>query len=139
MSAHTEHATDYNKEALTYKVVLGILLFLTAVTVGASYINFGSPSANVVIALTIATIKASVVSLFFMHLIHDKPVNGIIAMAGFLFLAIFLGFVFMDVNARQDPQPRVIHAPAAAPAAGTAAAPDAAPAATPAPAADKRE
>ena len=35
------------------------------------------------IALTIATIKATLVALFFMHLRHDKPVNALIAVAGF--------------------------------------------------------
>ena len=46
------------------------------------------------IALFIATIKAILVALFFMHLLYDKPVNAIIAVAGFLFLGIFLMFTF---------------------------------------------
>ncbi len=37
-------------------------------------------------ALAIATVKAALVALFFMHLRWDKPVNAIIAVAGFLFL-----------------------------------------------------
>ena len=137
MSTHTQHTThhavDPQKEALTYKLVLGTLLFLTIVTVGASYVNFGSSTVNVVIALTIATIKASVVALFFMHLLHEKPINGVIATAGFLFLGIFLMFCVIDIGARRDPLPRNVKAPVAV------AAPAAAAEGTPAPAADKRE
>jgi len=74
------------------------------ITVAAASFNFGS--ANVVIALAIATMKAMLVALFFMHLVWDKPVNAIIAVAGFLFLGIFLMFDFLDVTTRDHLQPR---------------------------------
>ncbi len=131
MSTHTEHAENPKTETLKYVATLVVLLILTAITVGASYINFGS--GNVVIALVIATIKASIVGLIFMHLLHDKPVNAVIAVAGFVFLGIFLMFDFIDVDSRTNPQPINLHAPpaATAPAAGAPAAP--------APAADQRK
>jgi cytochrome c oxidase subunit 4 len=124
MSTHTEHAQTAAAEAKNYTFTLISLLILTAITVGASYINFGS--GNVVIALAIASIKASLVALFFMHLLHDKPVNGIIAVTGFLFLGIFLMFDFLDVDSRKDVQPQNLHTPPAATApavAGSGAAP----------------
>jgi len=127
MSSHTEHALNPKAEARTYTLTLVVLLILTAITVGASYIQFGS--LNVVIALGIATIKATLVALFFMHLRHDKPVNAVIACAGFLFLGIFLMFTFLDVDTRDPLQP--VNLKAVAPA---AAAPAATPAAAPAPA-----
>lgn len=126
MSTHTEHATDYKKEARSYVLTLCSLLFFTVVTVIASYIKFESGAVNIVIALTIATIKASIVSLFFMHLLHDKPVNAVIALAGFLFLGIFLMFDFIDVGSRKNLQPTNLHTPAAATAPATAGAPPAA-------------
>ena len=97
------------------------LLILTAITVGASYINFGS--GNVVIALTIATIKGCIVALIFMHLLHDKPVNAVIAVAGFIFLGIFLLFDFLDVDSRTNPQPINLHAPPAVTAPAAAGVP----------------
>jgi len=109
MSTHTEHAQDPKAEARVYIVTLVTLLILTVITVGASYVNFGS--GNVVIALTIATIKGSIVALFFMHLRHDKPINAIIGLTGFLFLGIFLMFDFIDVGTRTNPQPINLHAP----------------------------
>jgi cytochrome c oxidase subunit 4 len=134
MSTHNEHAYDPQKEARTYRVTLTLLLILTAVTVAASYIHFESSSVNVVIALTIATMKATLVALFFMHLLHDKPVNAVIAVAGFIFLGLLLMFVLIDIGTRDNLQPANLHAPPAA-AASAPATPEGA--ATPA--ADKRE
>ena len=100
---HTGHSGDHGGSAVYVKTLIA-LLFLTVVTVGASYIDFGS--GNIVIALFIATIKASLVALFFMHLRYEKPVNGVIACAGFLFLGIFLMFCFIDQDSRKDPHPQ---------------------------------
>src|SRR5260370_31619254 len=67
--AHAEHDHDKNAPKL-YTAILAILIMLTFITVSASKIQFGSNMVNVVVALTIATIKASLVALFFMHLLH---------------------------------------------------------------------
>lgn len=103
MSSHHE-ATHAHGGPAVYTRNLFALLVLTVITVGASYIDFGV--GNVAIALIIASIKATLVALFFMHLRWDKPVNGIIAMAGFLFLGIFLMFDLLDSTTRRDPAPR---------------------------------
>jgi caa(3)-type oxidase subunit IV len=124
MSTHTEHVDNPKAETLKYVATLVTLLILTAITVGASYINFGS--GNVVIALFIATIKGVIVALIFMHLLHDKPVNAVIAVAGFIFLGIFLLFDFLDVNSRTNPQPTNLRALPAATAPATAGVPAAA-------------
>lgn len=121
----SEHTLNPKAEAATYLKTLISLLILTAITVAASYVNFGAM--NVVVALTIATIKATLVALFFMHLLHDKPVNGLIACAGFLFLGLFLMFTLLDFDSRENPQPFNLHPqvaappPAAAPATGAPA------------------
>jgi cytochrome c oxidase subunit 4 len=113
MSTHTdthEHAGGHEQEhggPAVYAKTLVALLILTAITVAAAYVNLGS--GNVVVALTIATIKASLVVLFFMHLRWDKPVNGIIAMAGFLFLGIFLMFDLLDYDTRNNFMPQNLH------------------------------
>ena len=136
MSSHTEtthdHAHHHAGEAQVYMKTLVLLLILTAITVGAASFNFGS--GNVVIALTIASIKATMVALFFMHLRHEKPVNGVVASAAFLFLGIFLMFCLLDVGSRANLQPVNLKPPLPPPAAGTAA-----PGATPAAAAPEAE
>jgi cytochrome c oxidase subunit IV len=145
MSTHTEVTHTHDGEAgvahgsAVYVKTLVALLLLTALTIGAAYINLGN--GNVVVALFIATIKASLVVLFFMHLRWDKPVYGIVAMAGFLFLGIFLMFDLMDQDTRNYYLPQNVHrtevplTPGTAPAALTEILPETPAAATPAPAA----
>lgn len=106
MSSHNAHSESHEHSAVPYHLTLTALLILTGITVGASYINFGSGSANVTIALAVATVKATLVALIFMHLAQDKPVNGVIALSGFLFLGIFLGFCLLDFNTRIENKPR---------------------------------
>jgi cytochrome c oxidase subunit 4 len=134
MSSHTEHSHEAHGAGIYVKTLLALLV-LTVITVGASYVDFGS--GNIVIALFIATIKASIVALFFMHLKDEKPVNGIIAIAGFLFLGIFLMFTFMDQDTRTDPRPTLAPAPVLNLPPGTIAGPNGKP--IPAPAAAPKE
>jgi cytochrome c oxidase subunit 4 len=54
-----------------YLTVFGALGFLTLLTVAASYMDV-SPMEAIFLALTIATIKASLVAGYFMHLITEK-------------------------------------------------------------------
>ena len=108
MSTEHAHAETHAHGNGIYHATLIVLLILTAITVGASYIQFGSGSVNVTIALSIATVKAILVALFFMHLLNDKPVNAIIATAGFLFLGVFLMFCLLDFNSRVVPLQRSV-------------------------------
>jgi cytochrome c oxidase subunit 4 len=103
MSSHTETTHAHGGPAV-YTRNLVALLILTTITVGAAYVDFGN--GNIVIALSIATIKAILVALFFMHLRWEKSVNAIICVAGFLFLGIFLMFDLLDFTTRRDPTPR---------------------------------
>ncbi len=124
--AHDHHAGEPEHHGpknppRTFLLTLLCLLMLTFVTVGAAKINFGA--GNTIIALGIATVKASLVALIFMHLRWDKPVNGILAMSGFLFLGIMLLFCLLDFDTRKDPEPQNLPVKVAAPATpgGTAA------------------
>jgi cytochrome c oxidase subunit 4 len=95
-----EHAAGAGK---VYLRTLIALFCLTGLTVGAAYIDFGA--GNVVIALTIATVKALIVAMIFMHLRYEKPVNAVIAGAGFMFLGLFLMFCLIDFDSREPLQP----------------------------------
>ncbi|HEX5432107.1 MAG TPA: cytochrome C oxidase subunit IV family protein [Bryobacteraceae bacterium] len=103
--AHTE-VHEHGGTAIYTKTLIALLL-LTGLTVLAASIDFGS--GNTPIALAIATLKASLVVLFFMHLRWEKPVYSIIGMAGFIFLGIFLGFCLIDANSRVDFLPANLH------------------------------
>ena len=103
---------SYTSEARTYILVLAALLVFTAITVAAAGIHFESPAINVVVALGIATLKASLVALFFMHLRHDKPINALIFVTGLIFLGVFLMLSLIDVQTRLPVQPSGAVAPA---------------------------
>jgi cytochrome c oxidase subunit 4 len=95
METHEQpHILSYGKLAL----VLGMLLVLTGVTVGVSYVHMGFW--NVPIALTIASLKASLVLLFFMHLKYEGPIIRYSFLGTVFFLAIMIGFTFWDVAFR---------------------------------------
>ncbi len=78
--------------------VLGALLLLTLVTIGVSYFDFGV--FNVPIALAIASTKATLVLLFFMHLKYEGKVIAISFISTVIFLAIMITFTFWDVAFR---------------------------------------
>jgi len=88
------HIVGYGQLA----VILTLLLALTGVTVAVSYIHLGF--FNVPVALTIASLKAALVLLFFMHLRYEGPVIRYSFITTVLFLAIMIGFTFWDVAFR---------------------------------------
>ena len=104
MDAHAPaagHGADHVPHVLplsTYLKTWGALLVLTAVTVGASYVNFGA--ANLWIALLIASVKAATVALVFMHLYYDNKFHAVIFGVSLVFLAIFIIFTMLDTQTR---------------------------------------
>ena len=90
---HDAHGhDDVATHVRTYIMVFIALACLTAVTVGVSYIHFGSHWMNIAVALVIASIKASLVGAYFMHLISEKKVIfWVLALTALFFLfVIFL-------------------------------------------------
>lgn len=85
-------------EYKTLAAVLFTLLILTAVTVGVSFADFGK--FNVWIALIIASFKASLVLLFFMHLKFENRVLIYSFLGTVFFLGIMISFTFWDVGFR---------------------------------------
>lgn len=79
-------------------IILAILLVLTGVTVGVSYIDMGF--FNIPIALAIACTKVTFVLLFFMHLKYEGRVINISFISTVLVLVILIGFLFWDVAYR---------------------------------------
>jgi len=83
--------------------VFGALVVLTAITVGVSYFDFGA--LNLLVAVSVATVKAALVALYFMHLRYDSLFNAIIFTIGVAFLGLFLGLTMLDaVEYRPDVQ-----------------------------------
>jgi cytochrome c oxidase subunit 4 len=77
----------------TNLIVFGALMFLLALTVGVAYLDLGP--LGLVIAMTIATIKAALIILYFMHVRFSSPLTWIFSGAAFFWLAIF---IFLTLN-----------------------------------------
>ena len=95
---------DHVPHVLPFAVYIGTfttLLFLTVITVGASYVNLGHMG-NLIVALLIATIKATTVALIFMHLKWDHKFHAIIFVSALIFLAVFIGITMSDTQFRGE-------------------------------------
>ena len=84
------HGTGYR----IYVAVWGGLIVLTGATVGVSYIDLGI--LNVAVALLIASVKASLVALFFMHLKSENRLVWTFALVPIFFLVLIIGGTLTD-------------------------------------------
>jgi len=96
MSEHAENGTHSRR----FYVAIGIsLLALTAITAFAAFVNLGP--FNPVVALLIATIKATLVVLFFMHVKGaSEKLTAAVVVSGFFFLLILLALSLADYLTR---------------------------------------
>jgi len=95
----TAAADEHHKHVRAFKMVLIVLLIGTVVTVAASRIHFGH-YANIAVALLIATVKASLVALIFMHLKAERAfLYSVLALCVVFFAALMLLPVLTDVEA----------------------------------------
>lgn len=80
------------------------LLALTGLTVAVGWVedqglDFGALS--IAVALGIATVKAAIVALFFMHLWWDSKFNALALLFSIGFVALFIGIAILDTNEYQ--------------------------------------
>ena len=81
-----------------YFGVFGALLVLTLLTVGASMVDLGIM--NTPVALAIAMVKATLVILFFMHVIHSTRLTWVVVLASFFWLGVLFVLTFSDYLTR---------------------------------------
>ena len=90
----TEHIVTKKQ----YALIFGILMVLTLATTAIGMIDLGR--LNVVVALVIATIKALLVELFFMHIYWSSKLNKLVVVSGVAWLALLLWLTLTDVFSR---------------------------------------
>lgn len=93
MSGH--HIVPFKINLITF-LTLVFLTVLTALT--AHYVDLGW--FNLPLAMIIASAKAIVVALWFMHLKYDTKVNRAIVLSTLAFLGLFVGFSAIDIFTR---------------------------------------
>lgn len=84
---------------------IGLALFvLTAITVAVTWVQIPAPW-NVVVAISIALVKATIVALFFMNLYWDDKFNLMLLFLSLAFFILFIGITLLDTLYRSDPTP----------------------------------
>lgn len=82
-----------------YYIIWIVLLILTGVTAGVSFIDLGQ--FNTVVALAIATFKAVLVVLFFMHVRYaSEKLIKLVVIAAVFWLSLLLCLSMMDYLTR---------------------------------------
>src|SRR5262245_9485527 len=100
-SKHDEGAVHAHISSIPFYVgIFLVLTTLTVITVGVSYVHLGK--ANLLVAIVIASIKAALVMLFFMHLKHDTKFHGLIVIATLCFIGVFFAYTLNDTERRGE-------------------------------------
>ena len=83
----------------SYVGIFLVLMVLTLITVLVAYVNLGQ--LNKVVALGIASIKATLVILYFMHVKYSSRLTKLVVASGFFFLIILLSLTMVDYGSRE--------------------------------------
>lgn len=95
---------EYTQEAThvvpvrVYLTIFAVLLVLTAVTVGVSFLDLGP--FNTVVAIVIAVTKMMLVVLYFMHVRYSSRLTWAVVAGGFFWLALLLLLTLGDYLTR---------------------------------------
>lgn len=81
-----------------YWVIWGALLVLTLVTVWTGRMHL--PAFGLLLALVIATVKGTLVTLYFMHLIDHRGANRLVFGVSIVFVVLMLGVPLLDFGTR---------------------------------------
>jgi cytochrome c oxidase subunit 4 len=93
-----EHAEHHIVTPFQYLLVFLTLLTFTGITVGAAYIDLGV--FNPIVALAIASFKAVVVILFFMHVKYQSHLVKVTVGAGFFTFLVLITMTLTDYMSR---------------------------------------
>ena len=100
METSTQHVIprEHIVQPKVYVTIFLTLMVLTAVTVGVALYDLGA--LNVIVALVIAVVKATLVVLYFMHVRYSSRLTQVIVAAGVFWLLILLALTLQDYLTR---------------------------------------
>lgn len=91
---HHEHILPFS----LYMKIGAALLVLTGITVWVAQYHLGEY--NLIVAMIIATVKGSLVALFFMHLKYTSKLFATVFVGALLMLAVFITLTMFDTESR---------------------------------------
>ena len=89
---------EHHPSLSVYFAVFATLMVLTGVTVWVAFIQLGA--LGDIVAISIASIKATLVMLFFMHLKYSEKLTWVVMIGALLWLVILLGITLSDYLSR---------------------------------------
>ena len=93
-----EHNEHHIVTPLQYTLVFATLLLFTGITVGAAFVDLGV--LNPIVALGIASFKAVIVILFFMHVKYQSKLVKMTVAAGFFTFLVLISMTLTDYMSR---------------------------------------
>lgn len=95
------HDSHFLPAKIYVKSIIALLILTVLTVVVAKPISgFDAGVLNVFIAMSIATVKATIVLAFFMQLKYSNKLFLAIILTGVLFLCIMFGFCYLDITSR---------------------------------------
>src|SRR5262245_40096853 len=82
----------------SYLLVFALLIGLTGLTVATSFVELGRW--HLLVAMSIAGIKATLVVLYFMHVLHGSRLIALVIVAALFWLGILFTLTFSDYLTR---------------------------------------
>lgn len=91
----SDNIEEIQKSIKKYLIIGATLIVFTGITVWLSYVELPTHSLNILVGMIVATFKAALVALIFMHLNHERPlIYKVLAFTLVFVLALFLLFIF---------------------------------------------
>ncbi len=92
------HAEEHHSGLKTYAFVCLALFALTGITVYSTKFDFGD--LNIVVAMIIASVKASIVAYYFMHLKFEDKLTWVYALYPLFLLLLLIGSTLFETFTR---------------------------------------
>ncbi|MGO8998765.1 MAG: cytochrome C oxidase subunit IV family protein [Polyangiaceae bacterium] len=105
-AAHDDHDADdgqvhaHVSSVKFYVGILSILVAFTLLTVAVASVHLGP--LNLAVAIAIASAKATLVVMFFMHLKYDNRFNATIVICSLMFIGVFFAYTMNDTDTRAE-------------------------------------
>ncbi len=94
-----DNIEEIQKSVKKYIIIGVLLIIFTGITVWLSYVELPTHSLNILVGMIVATFKASLVALIFMHLNHEKPlIYKMLAFTMAFAIVLFALFLFSKAD-----------------------------------------
>jgi caa(3)-type oxidase subunit IV len=94
---------ELQKHVKKYLFIGALLIFFTGITVWLSFVELPTHSMNIIVGMIVATFKAALVALIFMHLNHERPlIYKVLAFTVALCIVLFVLFVMANSDPLVD-------------------------------------